>query len=59
MYRKKSKVSDSKRVCVNFTIGQINLLDKLIEQNGELGGNKAEVVKQIVLKYLTEKHLLD
>jgi len=59
MRRKNLKVSDSKRICVNFTVGQITLLDRLIEQNGKLGGNKAEVVKQIVLKYLTENHLLD
>ena len=44
-----------KRVQVNFTIEQYNLLQKF---KGELGNSDSEVVRNIILFWLLEKSLL-
>ena len=45
----------SKRIQVNFTDEQYNLLQKL---KGELGNSDADVVKNITMAWLTEKSFI-
>ena len=45
----------SKRIQVNFTEEQYNLLQKL---KGELGNSDADVVKNITIAWLTEKSFI-
>jgi hypothetical protein len=54
MVRKKETPSDSKKIGIVFTLKQIGHIDKLVK-NGDLGGNRAEIIKQIVMFYLKEK----
>jgi len=54
MAKKKINPSDSKKIGIVFTLRQIEHIDKLVA-NGDLGGNRAEIIKQIVMFYLKEK----
>ncbi len=54
MARKKETPSDSKKIGIVFTLKQIEHIDKLVK-SGDLGGNRAEIIKQIVMFYLKEK----
>lgn len=54
MAKKKPDPADSKKIGIVFTFKQIEHIDKLVK-SGDLGGNRAEVVKQIVMFYLKEK----
>jgi len=49
----KKKVETFKRIAVTFTQKQIELIDQLVE-SGELGGSRAEVIKQIIMFYLKD-----
>lgn len=51
---KQSDQSTTKKIGISFTVKQINLIDRLVD-SGELGGNRAEVIKTIVMFYLKEK----
>jgi hypothetical protein len=46
---------ENKRIQVNFTQEQYNLIQKL---KGELGGSDADVVRTIVINWLTEKSFI-
>jgi len=52
------KPSDSKKLGIVFTIKQIEILEKIVSE-GKFGSNKAEVIKNIVMKHLTDNHFLD
>jgi Arc/MetJ-type ribon-helix-helix transcriptional regulator len=53
---KKIARSDIQRICVSFTNGQAELIQKLVGE-GDFGNSKTEVVKEIVLKYLDERRI--
>lgn len=46
--------SATHKIGISFTNKQIDLIDVLVN-SGELGGNRAEVIKTIVMFYLKEK----
>ncbi|MDR0911982.1 MAG: CopG family transcriptional regulator [Methanobrevibacter sp.] len=46
---------ENKRIQVNFTPEQYELIQKL---KGELGGSDADVVRNIVINWLTEKSFI-
>ncbi|MCL2687303.1 MAG: CopG family transcriptional regulator [Methanobrevibacter sp.] len=47
--------NNSKRIQVNFTPEQYELIQKL---KGELGGSDADVIRNIVINWLTEKSFI-
>jgi len=55
MVKKKINPSDSKKIGIVFTLKQIEHIDKLVA-NGDLGGNRAEIIKQIVMFYLKDNN---
>jgi len=58
MVKKKSKNTDSKRICIYLTNGQLKLLDKIAD-GGEFGKNHAEIIKDIVKQYFDKHHIRD
>lgn len=58
MVLKKPKATESKRICIYFTEGQLDLIRKIIE-DGEFGKNPVEVIKGIVLQYCDKHHIRD
>ena len=55
MVRKTTR-SDIQRICASFTIGQIELIQRLVDDGG-FGNNKSKVVEQIVLRFLDQRGL--
>lgn len=55
---KRKEPTGTQRICVSFTHGQVDLIKELVSR-GQFGGNSSEVVKQIVLKYLSDRHILE
>ncbi len=53
MPEKKSDLSKTERVGVTFTRKQIELLDEIVV-GGNIGSNKPEVIKWIVMEYLRQ-----
>lgn len=53
MPEKKSDLSKTERVGVTFTKKQIELLDEIVV-SGNIGSNKPEVIKWIVMDYLRQ-----
>lgn len=50
---KKKSQKTPRRIAVTFTEGQLELIDQLVEVN-VLGGNRADVINQIVMDYLKD-----
>jgi len=58
MVNRRLKATDSKRVCIYLTDGQLQLIDKITE-DGKFGKNTADVIKGITLQYLDKHHIRD
>jgi Arc/MetJ-type ribon-helix-helix transcriptional regulator len=58
MAKRSSAPSDSKKIGVLFTTKQVDFIDRLVV-SGELGGNRSEVIKQIILFHLKEKFKIE
>ena len=56
--RKTKNPSKSKKLGVNFTLKQIEILEEIVSE-GKFGNNKAEVIKGIVMLYFADNRLLD
>jgi hypothetical protein len=56
--RKDKKLSETRKLGVNFTLKQIDILEKIVSE-GKFGNNKADVIKGIIMLYFAENHLLD
>lgn len=57
MPKPKTKAKDSRssrKIGVMFTEKQVKLIDELVT-DGSLGGNRSEVIKQIVLFHIRDK----
>lgn len=56
--KKTKRLSESRKLGVNFTLKQIEMLEKIVSE-GKFGNNKADVIKGIIMLYFAENHLLD
>jgi hypothetical protein len=55
---RKKAPSDSERICITFTLAQLEAIKQLVD-DGKFGGTTATVVKEITLKYLYDQHLIE
>jgi len=56
--KKTKNLSENRKLGVNFTIKQIEILEELV-LGGKFGNNKADVIKGIIMLYFADNHLLD
>ena len=55
---KKKNPSDISKICAIFTLKQIDAIEKVLAE-GRWGNKRSEVVKNLVMKYLIDKHHLE
>ncbi|MCE2507147.1 MAG: hypothetical protein J4F36_11930 [Nitrosopumilaceae archaeon] len=58
MVKKRLFPSDTQKTALVLTVKQLEIIDGLVS-SGSIGGNRAEVIRYIILDYLKTRDLLD